>query len=94
MDTKAIFDLEKEELAFNKSKNKLMNIKSYYFLPKIFDYMLQKKTLKIIKISKNMQNRLNINVKNYKEYCETFSSIEMEIIPIQNKSGKFLISEI
>ena len=81
---------EKEELNSKKSKNHLMNIKSFYFLQKLFDYMLEKKQLKIAKINKSIQNRLNININNYKKYSETYSSIELEIIPIENGEGPFL----
>ena len=47
--------------------------------------MTKKVTLKIIKNNMNIQKRLNININNYKDFSEKFSSIELEIIPIQNK---------
>ena len=37
-----------------------------------------------------MQNRLNINISDYKEYSENFTSIEIEIIPKKNEYGKFI----
>ena len=46
--------------------------------------------LKIIKYNMNIQKRLNININNYKNYSELYSSIELEIIPIQNKYGSFI----
>ena len=62
------------------------NIKSRYILSKIYDNMTIKKKLVIVKYNKRIQNRLNLDVKDYKEYCE----IEMEIIPTKDKYGKFI----
>ena len=62
------------------------NIKSRYILSKIYDNMTIKKKLKIVKYNKKIQNRINLDVKDYKEYCE----IEIEIIPIKDKYGKFI----
>ena len=33
---------------------------------------------------------MNININNYKDFFEKFSSIELEIIPIQNEYGPFV----
>ena len=52
-------------------------IKSDYFLQKLYDIMPKKKKLEIVKYNKRIQNRLNLGVKDYKEYCE----IEVDIIP-------------
>ena len=41
--------------------------------------------LKIIKYNKNIQNKLNISINDYKEY----NHIEIEIIPINNSFGKY-----
>ena len=65
-------------------------IKSDYFLQKLYDIMPQKKKLEIVKYNKNVQNRLNLGVKDYKEYSETFTPIEIEIIPRKKKYGKFI----
>ena len=43
--------------------------------------MPKKKKLEIVKYNKKVQNRLDLGVKDYKEYSETYSSIEIEIIP-------------
>ena len=56
-------------------------IKSDYFLQKLYDNMTKKKKLEIVKYNKRIQNRINLNIKNYKEYSETFTPIEIEIIP-------------
>ena len=72
------------------SNDKLKKIKSNYFLEKLYDNILKKKTLEIVKYNKKIQNRLNLNIKDYKEYLETYSPIEVEIIPRKNKYGKFI----
>ena len=66
------------------------NIKSRYILSKIYDNMSIKKKLEIVKYNKNVQNRLNLGVKDYKEYSETFTPIEIEIIPTKDKCGQFI----
>ena len=52
--------------------------------------MTKKKKLEIVKYNKKIQNRLNLNIKDYKEYLETYSPIEVEILPRKNKYGKFI----
>ena len=86
--------MESEKLSKNKNKenqintpnNILSNIKSNYILSKVYNNMTQKKSLKIVKYNKLIQNRLNISIKNYKEYYE----IEIDIIPCKDKYGKFI----
>ena len=77
MDSKDIINTEKEieKLNLIKSKNKLINIKSDYFLQRLFDNMQKRISLKIIKCNMNIQKRLNININNYKDFSERFSSI-------------------
>ena len=87
MDSKTISKENKDEL---NSKNYFKKLKSDYFLQKVFEYIKRNKSLSIIKCNKKIQNRLNINIKDYKEYFEIYSSIEIEIIPIKNKYGKFI----
>ena len=66
------------------------NINSKYILSKIYDNMTKKKKLEIVKYNKRIQNRINLSVKNYKEYSETFTPIEIEIIPTKDKYGRFI----
>ena len=87
MDSKSISKENKVEL---NSKNYFDNLKSDYFIQKVFVNIKRNKSLTIIKYNKKMQNRLNINIKDYKEYSELYSSIEVEIIPIKNEYGKFI----
>ena len=68
----------------------IKNIKSRYILSKIYDNMTKKKKLQIVKYNKRIQNRLNLDVKDYKEYSETYSSIEIEIILAKGKDDIFL----
>ena len=44
------------------SSNKLKNLKSDYFIQKLFDYLHKRKSLKTIKYNKNIQKRININI--------------------------------
>ena len=74
-----------------KSSCILRNLKSDYFLLKLFDNLLKKKSLDIIKYNNNLKDRMNINLNNYKEYSEIYSSIEIEIKPINdNPCGNFI----
>ena len=68
----------------------LENIKSRYILSKIYDNMIIKKKLEIVKYNKKIQNRINLSVKDYTEYSETFTSIEIEIIPTKDEYGRFI----
>ena len=68
----------------------LLNIKSNYFLERIYDNILKKKSLEIVIYNKKIQNRINLSIKDYKEYSEKFSSIEIEIIPCNNKYSTFI----
>ena len=51
---------------------------------------MKKKSLNIIKYNKKIKDRINISIKDYKEYSEIYSPIELEIKPINNKYGKFI----
>ena len=70
------------------------NLKSRYILKKIFDLFNLKKALEIMRFNNKLQNKLNINITYYKEYSQTYSSIEIELKLIDNENGKFInISE-
>ena len=64
----------------------LGNIKSDIILKKVFNYINQTTKLKLIKKNKKFQNKLNINIQNYKEY----NDIIIEIIPYEKKFDKFI----
>ena len=72
------------------SKDNFKKIKSDYFLQLLFNNLSKRKSLEIIKYNKKIKERINISIKDYKEYSELYSSIEIEIIPVKNKYGKFI----
>ena len=57
---------------------------------KIFDIIKQNKSLNIVKYNKKLQKRLNLNINDYKEYSELYSSIEIELKLVDNKYDKFI----
>ena len=79
--------VEKNQL---KSIDKFNNIKSKYILEKVFNNLKNGKTLNIVKYNENIKKRINININDYKEYSEKYSSIEIEIKPVSNKYGKVI----
>ena len=62
------------------------NIKSKYILKQIFDNLHKIKMLNIIRYNNNLKNNLEITLNDYVE-CRY---IEIDIIPVKNKSGKFI----
>ena len=72
------------------SNDKFKNLKSDYFIDKIFSYISKGKSLDIIKYNRSIQKRINININNYKEYSEKYSSIELEIIPRKYGYSSFI----
>ena len=80
-----------EELNQKEYKAGFENIKSDFVLKKIFVYIEKIKLLKIIESNKKMKTRLNINIDDYKEYSQLYSSIELELKPDENiKRGNFI----
>ena len=78
-------ELSNEKTETNKveSKDIFKNLKSKYILQKVFYNLLKKKSLDIIKYNNNIKKRINISIKDYKEYSEIYSPIEIEIKPIK-----------
>ena len=66
------------------------NIKSRYILSKIYEIISIQKKLEIVRCNKKIQNRLNLSIKDYKEYSEIFSQIEIEIMPTKDEYGIFI----
>ena len=81
---------EQEQSKLIDSNNILQNLKSDYFIQKFFDYIHKRRKLKTIRYNKSIQKRININIIHYKEYSEKYSSIEIEIKPMENKYGDFI----
>ena len=80
-------ELSKEKTG---SKNIFRKLKSDYFLQKLFNILSKKKLLDIIKYNNNIKNRINISIKDYKEYLEMYSPIEIEISLINHSYGEFI----
>jgi len=72
------------------NRNYFDRYRSDYFIRIVFNNLKEKKVLNIIKYNKNIKNRININIGDYKKYSENYSSIEIGIKPINNKYGKFI----
>ena len=51
---------------------------------------MKKKSLYIVKYNKKIKERINISIKDYKEYSEIYSPIEIKIKPVKNQYGKFI----
>ena len=81
---------ENGEINQMKSKNKYEKLKNDYFLQKVFNNLEKKKLLNIVKYNKNIKKRINININDFKEYSEKYSSIEIEIKLVNNKYSKFI----
>ena len=90
MESSNLVSKEKAEINEIKSIGKFNNLKTDYFLQKVFDNLEKKKTLEIVKNNKNIKKRINLSIHDYKEYSEKYSTIEIEIKPVINKSGKFI----
>ena len=68
-----------EKLNQIKSKVSFDNLKSVYFLMKIFEHIEKKKYLEIMKYNKKLQTRLKIIINDYIDYSQAYSSIEIEL---------------
>ena len=88
MDTDSVDKNDKTN--FNNSKSNLEKIKNKYILSQIFDNLSKFVLLEIIRYNKNIQSKLDIKLNDFKEYYELYSPIVIEIIPVPNKSGKFI----
>ena len=60
-------ELNKEKTESNKieSKDIFKNLKNDFFLQKLFNHLLNKKILEIIKYNKNIKERINISIQDY-----------------------------
>ena len=81
---------EQEQSKLTNSNNKLKKLRSDYFIQIFFGYISGRKSLEILKYNKSIQKRINIDINSYKEFCEKYSSIELEVIPMKNEYGKFI----
>jgi len=91
MDSSNITRNSKEVLNKAKARNKLEDLKSDFFLRKLFNNLSEVKKLELIRYNKKLKQTLGININHYKINSEIYSSIEIEIIPKPNKIGNFII---
>ena len=68
----------------------LVNVKSKYILKKMFGNLQKKKSFEIINYNNKLQDRLDININNYKQLNELLYPVEIEVIPADNKFGNFI----
>ena len=61
-----ISNVQNTDLKIDQSNSILQKIKSNYFLERIYDNILKKKSLEIVKYNKKIQNRINLSIKDYK----------------------------
>ena len=52
--------------------------------------MTERKSLETIRYNKSIQKRINININHYKDFFETKTLIELDIIPVKGEYGKFI----
>ena len=91
MEKSDITSEKNKEIHQNETMNLLSNIKSPNVLKNIlFSYCIKFKSLNLLKKNKMLQTRINLSIKDYKEYSEYLSRIEIEIIPIKNSIGSFI----
>ena len=82
--------MESKDTTSKVEEQGLRNLQSDYFIQKFFGYMSERKYLETIRYNKSIQKRINININHYKAYSETKTSIELDIIPMKGKYGKFI----
>jgi len=90
-DTTSKVEEQEQEQAKTINSNNIFNyLKSDYFIRKLFEYISKRKSLETIKYNKNIQKRMDININDYKDYSEKYTSIELEIIPMKKEYGEFI----
>ena len=76
------------------AKNNLEYIKSHYILDIIFSFITKKSILNIIIYNKKIQNKLDININNYKSLSKTYIEfISKNIVKQYNQKSNKLIYE-
>ena len=80
----------KENKEKKEQKNLLINIKSIHVMKKIINNFKKVRLYGIIRYNKKLQKRFNLTFTDFKDYSEIYSLIEIEIIPAENKHGRFI----
>ena len=73
-----------------KSKNIFDDLKSDYFLQKVCYNITRKKALEIMNYNKKLQKRLKLNINDYIQFSQLYSSIIIELNLVENKYDKFI----
>ena len=81
---------QKNKTKLNNNECNIRNIKSKYLLKFIFNTLHKRILFKIIQHNKYIQNRLDLDKKGFKICSETYTTIEIDIIPFEKKFGKFI----
>ena len=89
MESDNVVSIKIEEKNKIKSVDIFNSLKADYFLQKVFNNLERIRSLNIVKYNKNIKKRINLNINDYKEFSEKYSSIEIAIKPIYNNYGKF-----
>ena len=82
--------MESKDTTSKVEEQGLRNLQSDYFIQKFFGYIPERKSLETIRYNKSVQKRISININHYKAYFETKTSIELDVIPMKGKYGKFI----
>ena len=82
MDSNIKSSIMSETILTNRTHNYLLNIRSKYILKKIFEILEENKILGIVKLNKQIQNLLNISLKNYRLYSQIEIDIKPKALPI------------
>ena len=72
------------------SKNIFEDLKSDYFLQKVCNYITRKKVLDIMKYNKRLQKRIKLNINDYIQFSQLYSSIIIELNLVENNYDKFI----
>ncbi len=68
-------------------RNLLKMIRSKYIFKQITDNLHKIRLLEIVRYNKNLKGKCNFNIN---DYINEYSKIEIELIPEENKYGKFI----
>ena len=85
-----ILNVEKNQLNLTDKKCNIHKVKSKYIVKHLFNYLKKDRAYNIIKYNKNLQDKLEISLKDYQICSEKFTTIKISIKLAQNKYGTFI----
>ena len=68
----------------------LDNIKSDFFILRLFEIIPKYRKFRIVNYNKNLQKKLDINFKDFIEIYDLLGPSLIEIIPVKDKYGIFI----